>query len=77
MIVVFFQDDYPLMAPYDIENNRVVVPPLEPFPTLPVAAVSVAVVAVVAVAGLLVYQKKTQKRFSQETLNNKKDCYGT
>jgi len=54
---VFFRDDYPLMAPYDIENNRVVVPPPEPFPTLLAVAVTAAIVAVVVI-GLLVYLKK-------------------
>ena len=49
-------DNYPLMAPFDIENNTVVLPPPEPFPTTPVAAASIAVA--VAVGGLLMYFKK-------------------
>ena len=49
-------DNYPLMAPFDIENNTVVLPPPEPFPTTPVAAASIAVA--VAVGGLLLYFKK-------------------
>jgi nitrous oxidase accessory protein NosD len=53
--VPFIIDRYPLMFPFDIENNAVVLP--EPFPTLQVVAVSVAIVAVVAI-GLLIYFKK-------------------
>jgi nitrous oxidase accessory protein NosD len=52
--VVFFEDKYPLMAPYDIENNKVVVPPPEPFPTLLVTVASIVAVVLVG-AGLLVY----------------------
>jgi nitrous oxidase accessory protein NosD len=50
------QDRYPLMVPFDIENNTVVLPPPEPFPTsfVVVAVVSVAVIGI----GLLVYFKK-------------------
>jgi len=49
------QDNYPLMAPYDIENNTVVQPPAEPFLTSVIAA---SVVAIVVGAGLLDYFKK-------------------
>ena len=49
-------DNYPLMFPYDIENDTIVLPPPDPFPvTLAIAAVATA--AVIAV-GLLVYFKK-------------------
>ena len=50
-------DRYPLMFPFDIENDTVVLPPQEHFPTLLVAAVSVAIAALVA-AGILVYFRK-------------------
>jgi nitrous oxidase accessory protein NosD len=50
-------DNYPLMFPYDIEDDTVVLPPPEPFPTALVTTVSVALVAVIGV-GLLVYFKK-------------------
>jgi len=49
-------DNYPLMFPFDIENDTVVLPPPEPFPTILVAAALV-IVAVVGV-GLFVYFKK-------------------
>jgi len=48
-------DNYPLMEPYNIENDAVVVPP-EPFPTTLVAAI-VATAAIVGV-GVLVYFKR-------------------
>jgi nitrous oxidase accessory protein len=51
-------DNYPLMFPYDIENDTVVLPPPEPFPTT--FAVSVSTVAVVGVV-LLVYLKKRKR----------------
>jgi parallel beta-helix repeat protein len=51
------QDNYPLMAPYDIEHDTVVLPPGPPFQTVLVMVVSV--IAVVGVgAGLLFYHKK-------------------
>ena len=47
------QDNYPLVKPYDIEHDTVVLPQTEPF---------LAVLAVVAVgAGLLVYRKKHKR----------------
>jgi nitrous oxidase accessory protein len=49
-------DNYPLMFPYDIENDTVVLPPPEPFPTTLVIASVAAIAAVGAV--LLVYFKK-------------------
>jgi len=66
--IVFFQDGYPLMSPFDIEGFRVELPEWasssilpepeksEPFPLMPVAAASV-IVALVVVS-LLVYFKK-------------------
>jgi parallel beta-helix repeat protein len=56
-------DRYPLMVPFDIENNRVVLTPPEPFQTTAVIA-PIASVAVIGV-GLLVYFVKSKKR-SQE-----------
>jgi nitrous oxidase accessory protein NosD len=52
-------DNYPLMRPFDIENNTVVLPPPEPFPTAFVIAVSLALA--VAVGGLLIYLKKRKR----------------
>jgi len=49
-------DNYPLIAPFNIENDTVVLPPPEPFPTTLVAAASIALA--VAVGGLLIYFKK-------------------
>ena len=55
------QDNYPLMAPYDIEHDTVVLPQTELVLSV-LAAVAVAVVSasavVVVVASLLVYHKK-------------------
>jgi parallel beta-helix repeat protein len=49
-------DNYPLMFPYDIENDAIVLPPPAPFPiTLVIAAA--ATVAVIGI-GLLLYFKK-------------------
>jgi hypothetical protein len=50
-------DRYPLVFPFDIENNTAVMPPPEPFPTLLVFAATIAILTVV-VAWLLVYFKK-------------------
>jgi nitrous oxidase accessory protein len=50
-------DNYPLMFPYDIENDTVVLPPPEPFPiTLVIAASGVSIALIVV--GLLVYFRK-------------------
>ena len=49
-------DNYPLMAPFDIENDTVVLPPPEPFPTILVAAA--AVMVAVVIVGVLVYFRK-------------------
>ena len=49
-------DRYPLMAPYDIENNTIVVPiQTEPFPTAPVAAATAMVAAAIV---LVIYRKR-------------------
>jgi hypothetical protein len=59
-------DNYPLMYPYDIENNTIAFPKPEPqpepelFPTAPVAATSAVTVALVGM-GLLVYFKKRKR----------------
>jgi len=65
-------DNYPLMCPYDIENDAVVFPIPEPtptpepepgsFPTTLVAATSVATVGVVVGVGLFVYFKKRRAK---------------
>jgi nitrous oxidase accessory protein len=68
--IVFFQDNYPLMSPFDIDGVSVELPEWAsslitlpepdtstPFPIIPVVTVTVAVVAVIGV-GLLVYFKK-------------------
>ena len=51
---VFGQDNYPLMKPYDIEHDTVVLPQTEPF----LAVLAAVAVAVVVGASLLVYFKK-------------------
>jgi hypothetical protein len=50
-------DYYPLMCPYDIENDAIAFPTPEPFPTALVIAVSGASIAIICI-GLLVYFKK-------------------
>lgn len=57
--IIIAQDNYPLMAPYDIEHDAVVLPPVEPFAAVFVAAASVA--AVIVGVGLLVYFKKRKR----------------
>jgi hypothetical protein len=49
-------DHYPLMFPYDVKYDAVVLPPPEPFPATLVLAIVVTVVAVAV--GVLVYFKK-------------------
>jgi nitrous oxidase accessory protein len=49
-------DNYPLMFPFDVENDTVVVLPPEPFPTILVAAA--AVMVAVVIVGVLVYFRK-------------------
>jgi nitrous oxidase accessory protein len=69
--IVFFQDNYPLMSPFDIDGFSVELPEWAssslstlpepdtstPFPIIPVVTATVAVVAVIGI-GLLVYFKK-------------------
>jgi len=50
-------DNYPLMFPYDTENDTVVLPPPEPFPVTPVAVVIGASIALIGF-GLLFYFRK-------------------
>jgi Right handed beta helix region len=50
------QDDFPLMVPYDIENDAAVLPQAAPFLTVTVAIVSLVGVTIAGV-GLLVYFK--------------------
>jgi hypothetical protein len=68
--VVFFQDNFPLMAPFDIESLRVDLPDWagiidnsnsgsKPFPSVLVLAV-VVVAIVVAGAGFLLYRKRVR-----------------
>jgi len=52
-------DNYPLMFPYDIENNTLVLPPPEPFPTTMVIAL-IALVSTIG-SGLLIYFKKRKQ----------------
>lgn len=70
------QDNYPLMAPYDTENDEVVLPHQEPFSMLLIVGAFITAIAVVG-AGLLVYFKKLlpcssdfRKTLSQETFMN-------
>jgi parallel beta-helix repeat protein len=60
-------DNYPLMAPFDIENNTVVLPPPEPFPTTLVVAASIAVAVAIGV-GLLVYFKKRNQQLQKNSI---------
>ena len=52
-------DRYPLMFPYDVENDTVMLPPPEPFPT----ALVIALVVIITVEGigLLIYFKKRKR----------------
>lgn len=52
-------DNYPLIAPFDIETNSIVVPTIDLFPTTLVIAATVSL-AVIA-AGLMVYFKKRKR----------------
>jgi parallel beta-helix repeat protein len=51
-------DNYPLVAPYDIEKDAIQLPPPEPFPTIPVVAASVAAVVLMGVAWLVFKKRK-------------------
>ena len=57
MSFVAGQDNYPLVKPYDIEHDTVVLPQTEPF----LAVLAAVAVAVVVGAGLLVYRKKHKR----------------
>jgi hypothetical protein len=52
-------DNYPLMFPFDVENDTVVLPPPEPFLTI-IAATAAMTIAVVVVA-LFVYFRKRKR----------------
>jgi hypothetical protein len=54
-------DNHPLIAPYDIENDTIVLPPPEPFPTATVAAISGIFAAVVVGAVVALYFKKRKR----------------
>jgi hypothetical protein len=54
------RDNYPLMFPFDIESDTGVLPPPEPFPTIPALIIVVACV-VVACAGLLLIRKSRKR----------------
>jgi nitrous oxidase accessory protein len=73
--VVFFQDNYPLMAPFDIDSVQIELPNWantinnldsgsESFPTMPVLTVAVVVVAL-ASAGVLYYYRKRHREAPQ------------
>ena len=82
---VFGQDNYPLMAPFDIDSvsielpdwastssNSSFVPQSEPFPILPVVAVSLVVVAVVAAGVLVYFKKRKHQSIPSSTISNNK-----
>jgi len=54
------QDNYPLMAPYDTENDEVVLPPQEPFSMLLIVGAFITAIAVVG-AGLLLVRKRRKE----------------
>jgi parallel beta-helix repeat protein len=62
------QDNFPLMAPFDVENNSVVLPLPEPFPTAIVFSVSVAFAIAV---GILISVKKRNREGSRSGLSRK------
>ena len=65
-------DNYPLMYPYDIENDAIAFPTPEPtptpepesFPTLLVATASAASATVIFGAALLIYFKKRKRHLN-------------
>jgi len=60
------QDNYPLMAPLEIEYDDPGIPQAEPFPTTLLIVSAFAVVAVVVGLGLLVYLKKRKHQIIGE-----------
>ncbi|MCW4002745.1 MAG: right-handed parallel beta-helix repeat-containing protein [Candidatus Bathyarchaeota archaeon] len=58
------QDNYPLMAPYSVENDALVLPQAEPFLII-IAAIFVAVAVAVSAGLLLFYRKKKQREAMQ------------
>jgi nitrous oxidase accessory protein NosD len=52
-------DNYPLMYPYDIENDTIMLPQPESFPSILVAAALV--IVIVVCVGLLVYFRKRNR----------------
>jgi hypothetical protein len=52
-------DRYPLMFPFDIENDTVVLPPPKPFPTESVIAV-VAIVVVIGLGSLVYFRRRNR-----------------
>jgi nitrous oxidase accessory protein len=73
--IVFFQDNYPLMSPFDIDGVSVELPDWassslstlpepetsEPFPVLPAVAVGSAATVAIVGAGLLLYRRKRKQ----------------
>ena len=58
------QDNYPLMAPYNTENDEVVLPPQEPFSMLLIIGAFITTILAV-VAGLLFYRRKRRREAAQ------------
>ncbi len=58
------QDDYPLMAPYDIEHDAVALPQAEPLLVVLVATAS-AIAFVLIIAGLLVYRNRRKEALQE------------
>ena len=56
------QDNYPLMAPYDLENETVVLPQNEPFLAMLVA---IGIAIIIAGVGLLLYHRKRRCKVEQ------------
>jgi parallel beta-helix repeat protein len=56
------QDKYPLMAPFNLENEVIVLPQNEPFTAI-LIAISIAII--IAVAGLLLYNRKRRCKVEQ------------
>jgi len=53
--------NYPLMEPYDIEGDVVVLPPPDPFPATLVAVASGVSVTVIGVSLLVYFRKRSEK----------------